>query len=96
MDLHRPWAKGGGERYPCIDRLAQRVDTALHDAAEPAIGPVARAARLVLDFVLTRAGLCLRDAVGILFRLPVAADDHQFRAHLLRLLTLAVVRPIAP
>jgi hypothetical protein len=52
----------------------------------------ARAARLALDFVLTRAGLGLEDAEGLIFRLPLPASDPAVGARYLALLARHVVR----
>jgi prophage maintenance system killer protein len=52
----------------------------------------ARAARLALDFVLTRAGLTVDDADGALFRTPLAVTDPQVGAHYQTLLAHLVRR----
>ncbi|HEU4534159.1 MAG TPA: Fic family protein, partial [Polyangiaceae bacterium] len=52
----------------------------------------ARAARLGLDFVLTRAGLAIDDAAGALFRMPLPVDEPGLGERYLALLARHVVR----
>jgi len=53
----------------------------------PFVDGNARAARLTLDFVLTRAGRALRDPEGSAFRLPLAATDPKVGAQFQSLLS---------
>jgi|GEM_PF-719125 len=58
----------------------------------PFVDGNARAARLALDFVLTQAGLTLRDPEGSAFRLPLPAVDPKVGTHFQSLLNQLVFR----
>lgn len=88
------------------DALADTADESLDPVAtaarvhldlcflHPFVDGNARAARLALDFVLTRAGLTLCDPEGAVFRLPLPATDPRVGARLQSLLSGLVRRPL--